>query len=162
MVGPDGQTSLQAQIAARLLKDCDKDPAAVVLPAFGELNAAVSLLKDGVKHPSDLYDYVHSAIRKVTRATDFATPEPIRQLAQIADFRLMVTLTPDDLLARALRRRCAVYEVIHSPENDVKDLPGIGTSGPRRSIFSISSASQAPFRSRLQFTTRTCWSTPTI
>ena len=57
---------------------------------------------------------MHNAIRHVT--TDNASiPLPIRQLAAIADFRLMVTVTPDDMLARCLRKRCSVNEIIHSP-----------------------------------------------
>jgi hypothetical protein len=45
----------------------------------------------------------------------FQAPEAVAQLAAISHFRLLVTLTIDDLLARVLRRRCAVNEVIHSP-----------------------------------------------
>ena len=42
-------------------------------------------------------------------------PEAIAQLAAISDFRLLVTLNVDELLVRALRTRCAVNEIIHSP-----------------------------------------------
>lgn len=124
LVDADGQ-SLQARIAARLLQDCGKEPGEAPLPPFRELNVAVSQLKGSVDH-ADLYDCVHDALRKVTSAGDFTMPEPIRQLAQIADFRLFVTLTPDDLLARGLRQRCAVNEIIHAPNlptSEVKDLP---------------------------------------
>ena len=37
-----------------------------------------------------------------------------------------MTLTPDDLLARCLRGRCAVNEIVHSPNlptSEGKDLP---------------------------------------
>lgn len=125
LVGADGQTSLQAQIAARLLHDCGKDPGETPLPPFRELNAAVSQLMGSVKL-QDLYYSVNNAIKTVTSASDFTIPAPIRQLAQIADFRLFVTLTPDDLLARSLRQRCEVNEIIHSPNlttSEVKDLP---------------------------------------
>jgi hypothetical protein len=40
LVGADGQTSLQEQIARRLLADCDKSTD-VSLPRFRELNEAV-------------------------------------------------------------------------------------------------------------------------
>ncbi|MBC7961643.1 MAG: toll/interleukin-1 receptor domain-containing protein, partial [Steroidobacteraceae bacterium] len=113
LVEADGHTSLQARIAARLLQDCGMDPGEVPLPPFRELNAAVSQLKGSVDD-SELYDCVNNAIHNVTSASDFAMPEPIRQLSQIADFRLFVTLTPDDLLARSLRQRCAANEIIHS------------------------------------------------
>jgi hypothetical protein len=47
-------------------------------------------------------------------------------LAQISGFRLYVTLTPDDLLAQSLGKRCAVNEIIHSPNlptSEGRDLP---------------------------------------
>jgi hypothetical protein len=53
-------------------------------------------------------------------------PLAIRQLAEISDFRLFVTLTPDDLLARCLRQRVAVNEIVHSPylpSSENGDLP---------------------------------------
>jgi hypothetical protein len=126
LVGADGRTSLQAQIARRLLDSYGKEVGPEPLEPFRELNQAVSRLK-GTIGSQDLYDSAHDAIRAVTTTSGFATPEPIRQLAQIADFRLLVTLTPDDLLARSLRQRCAVNEIIHSPNlptSEGKDLPG--------------------------------------
>jgi len=128
LVSDEGQHSLQAQIAERLLVlyDLKVDPP---LPAFRELNEAVTRLllkdKDGPKL-QDLYVDMHNVIRDVTAAPDFVTPLPIRHLAEIADFRLFVTLTPDNLLARSLRRRCAVNEIVHSPRlptSEAKDLP---------------------------------------
>ena len=58
------------------------------------------------------------------KASNYAIPEPIRQLAEIADFRLFVTLTPDDLLARSLRKRCAV--------NEIRIRAGAGAASIRR------------------------------
>ena len=125
LVGADGQTSLQAQVAARLMKDCGQDVGDVPLAPFRELLDAVSRLK-GIVDPQDLYDCVHEAICGVTQAADFAVPPPIRQLSQISDFRLFVTLTPDDLLARCLRERCDLTEIVHSPNlptSEGRDLP---------------------------------------
>jgi TIR domain len=127
LVWADGRAALQAQIAARLLHDCGKDAGEFSLLPFREINEAVSQLKGSVA-PQDLYDAVYEAIRAVTEAKDFTIPTPIRQLAEIAHFRLFVTLTPDDLLARSLRRRCAVNEIIHSPNLTTSEgrdlLPG--------------------------------------
>ncbi|MEP7310751.1 MAG: toll/interleukin-1 receptor domain-containing protein [Acidobacteriota bacterium] len=125
LVGADGQASLQARVATRLLTDCGKDLGEEPLSPFRELNDAVSRLKGSVD-PQDLYDCVHEAICAVTSAADFAIPTPIRQLAQIADFRLFVTLTSDDLLARSLRARCDLTEIVHSPNlptSEGRDLP---------------------------------------
>jgi len=128
LVGADGHSSLQERIAKRLLVDCEK-PADAPLPRFRELNEAVSMLR-GSKNTQELYDYVHDAIRSVLCPPEPAErppiPKAIQHLAQISGFRLYVTLTPDDLLAQSLRERCAVNEIIHSPNlptSEGKDLP---------------------------------------
>src|SRR5262249_37064600 len=97
------------------------------LPPFRELNEAVTRVRQkGAAKLQDIYADVDEAIRGLTGANDFVVPTPIRQLAEIAGFRLFVTLTPDDLLSRSLRRRCAVNEIIHAPKlptSERKDLP---------------------------------------
>ena len=115
LVGADGKTSLHRQIAERFLRGCGKNPAKVALPPYRELQEAVSLVKAS-KPRLDLYDAVHRAFIAVTTTKDFIFPKPIQQLAEIADFRLFVTLTTDDLLARILGGRCEVKEIVHSPE----------------------------------------------
>jgi hypothetical protein len=125
LVAADGQTSLQGLVAARLMQECGQDIGEVPLASFRELNDAVSRLK-GTVDPQDLYDYVHEAIRAVIDAPDFVMPAAIKQLSEIADFRLLVTLTPDDLLARCLRQRCELIEIVHSPNlptSEGRDLP---------------------------------------
>jgi hypothetical protein len=122
-VAADG-TTLQAKIAARLFEAAGVDPGGP-LPPFREVNEAVSRLK-ATMNPQDLYDAVHDALRSTVADKAFVMPAAIRQLAEIADFRLLVALTPDDLLARCLRERCAVSEVVHSPNlptSEGKDLP---------------------------------------
>ncbi|MFT3801612.1 MAG: toll/interleukin-1 receptor domain-containing protein [Burkholderiaceae bacterium] len=125
--------SLQAIVAERLLKLYEQPVPPQGLPPFRELNEVVRLLGqaqvDGelvVQNPQDLYSDVHDAIRCLSNSNERPLPAALDQLAQIVDFRLFVTLTPDDLLARALRRRCAVNEIVHSPElsaSEVRDLP---------------------------------------
>ena len=104
---------LQRRIALALLAAHEVEPE-TELPAFHELNAAVALLKSRTSL-QDLYADIDDALCAVT-AAEGALPAAIRQLAEITDFRLFVTLTPDDLLARCLRRRCAVTEIVHSPK----------------------------------------------
>src|SRR5580692_10310591 len=138
LVGADGQSSLQAQIALRVIQEFEASrkengkvplpPFPDALPPFRELNELVARLKGTVDADElqELYEHVHHAICDITSKPDFAIPAPIRQLSEIADFRLFVTLTPDDLLARSLRRRCAVREVVHSPNlptSEGRDLP---------------------------------------
>lgn len=132
-IGDRGSRSLQAVVAEHLLRIYDQPLPALGLPRFRELNEVVMMLGqaevDGeplVRNPQDLYGDVHDAIRRLADGGEPPTPPALEQLAQISDFRLYVTLTPDDLLARSLRRRRAVSEVVHSPElsaSAVRDLP---------------------------------------
>jgi hypothetical protein len=132
LLGAEGQPSIQAQVAARLMADCGVEIGDEPLAPFRELNDAVSRLKSSVPL-QDLYDYVHDAINAVTGGEGFAVPAPVRQLAEIAGFRLLVTVTPDDLLARCLRTRTALTEIVHSPNlpsSDGIDLPKDWKSRP--------------------------------
>ena len=130
LVGPqllEGTTpgsSVQARLARRLLElyDPGADPE---LPPGRELHEAVSRLKPRV-NVQDLYSDAHDAMVEFSSEPLEAAPEAIRQLAAITDFRLLVTLTPDDLLARCLRQRIAVNEIVHAPKwgtDDWLDLP---------------------------------------
>lgn len=126
LVGSDGQTSLQAQVAAHLMKAHGKQSKEITLPPFREINEVVSHLKGEGGNLVDLCDDVREGIREVINARDFTIPEPIVQLAAVASFRFFVTLTPDDLLVRCLKRRCPVNEIIHSldpVEGEENDLP---------------------------------------
>ena len=126
LVGPDG-TSLQARVAERVLEACGEPLGDRPLPAFREVNEVVSRLRARPDiNLQDLYDIVNDAIRELTATPPSATPEPIRQLAEIGGFRLFVTLTPDDLLARSLRQHYEVTEIVHAPNlpsSEMKDLP---------------------------------------
>jgi hypothetical protein len=129
LVGAEGQASLQARVAELLLQWHEGEEGvdhATPLPPGRELSEAVARLKPRA-NLQDLYGDVHAALQELTQGEDEAVvPLPIRQLAQITDFRLLVTLTPDDLLARSLRRRCALSEIVHSPRlptSEGRDLP---------------------------------------
>lgn len=140
VIGPEllvyditGNQSLQARVAEKLLALYNQPLPPEGLPAFRELNDAVVRLRQArddngpvVRNLQDLYADVHGVLRELTGARDNVLPSAIDQLARIADFRLFVTLTPDTLLASALKRRCAVNEIVHSPDlssSESRDLP---------------------------------------
>lgn len=125
VMGADGK-SLQRMIAERLLAMHDQPPPEE-WPASRELDEAVMRLVR-LKYLSiqDLYCDIHYTIRQLISTGDNVIPTPIRQLTEITDFRMFVTLTPDNLLACSLRKRCAVNEIVHSPElatSEGRDLP---------------------------------------
>jgi len=113
---PDKPQTLQRAMAERLLEIREVDPSSVDLAPSRELHEAVSILKGKPDvNLQDLYGDVSDALDAVIAQAGFRASESIAQLAAISDFRLLVTLTSDGLLARALRARCAVNEIIHSP-----------------------------------------------
>ena len=128
LLDSDGSTSLYARVARKLLADNGVVLVDETLPPFRELNAAVTHLK-GVLKPQkvqDLYGDVDSALNEL-KAEGLAIPKPLQQLAKITDFRLMVTLTPDDLLLRALQaEKRAVNEVVHSPKLPTSERSDLG------------------------------------
>lgn len=108
--------TLQRLMAEQLLRFREVDPAAISLSPGRELHEAVSLLKNKPEiNLQDLYGDVSDALDSIINKAGFQMPLALAQLAAISDFRLMVTLNPDNLMAKALRSRYAVNEIIHSP-----------------------------------------------
>ncbi len=125
LVSGEHNVFLQAQIAQKLLEfhDCELNESPI--SPFGELNEVVTQLKQNCDL-QDLYADIHDVIVELTAKNDAVIPEPIRQIAAISSFQLFVTLTPDNLLSRCLRERCAVNEIIYSPylpTSEGSDLP---------------------------------------
>lgn len=110
------QQTLQRLVAEQLLRIRDTDPTQTSLSPGREFHDAVSLLKSRPDiNLQDLYGDVADALDFIINRSGFQIPLAIKQLAEISDFRLMVTLSPDNLMAKALRLRCAVNEIVHSP-----------------------------------------------
>ncbi|MGR9086005.1 MAG: toll/interleukin-1 receptor domain-containing protein [Gammaproteobacteria bacterium] len=108
--------TLQRMMAEQLLRLRDIDPLQVGLHPGRELHDAVTLLKgDAGINLQDVYGDVSDALDMIAAAPGFQMPPALVQLSEISDFRLMVTLSPDFLLARALKARRAANEIIHSP-----------------------------------------------
>ncbi len=122
----DGSSSLYARVARRLLSDNEIDIGDDALPPFRELDEAVTRLKGVLKNPQDLYGDIDNALREL-KAEGLGVPTPLQKLAQITDFRLIVTLTPDDLMAQALlAEKRAVNEVVHSPKLPTSERGDLG------------------------------------
>ena len=129
VLGPQLLTSesgdtLQRKIALQLLSFYD-EPDDIALTPFYELSEVVTRLKDKY-NLQDLYADIHDAIEQLASAIGSNIPEPVNKIAAITSFRLFVTLTPDDLLTRCLRTRCATNEIIYFPylpTSEGSDLP---------------------------------------
>ena len=126
LVDPATGASSQAWVAESLLGRHGQPVEPGSLPACRELNEAFERLSAAKVRTQDIYADVHELMRERNTPNAADLPTALKQIAQIADFRLLVTLTPDDGIARALRLRCAVNEIVHSPSlptGEQKDLP---------------------------------------
>ncbi|PPK73918.1 TIR domain-containing protein [Methylobacter tundripaludum] len=114
---PDNPKTLQREVAMKLLEIHQVDPSSVILSPNRELHQAVSYLKEKLpdKEFQNLYGDVSDAFDEVVSRPDFHVPHAITRLAAISDFRLLVTTAPYPIFADALRERCALNEIIHSP-----------------------------------------------
>lgn len=122
-----GRQSFQHAVAAKLLEAYGLTVDAADLPAFLPVSHVVDRLRtEGGATMQDLYTDLHDAMEEVGDAFDADPPPALQQLAEITDFRLYVQTMPDDLLARCLRRRGGLCEVVHAPKlptSEWHDLP---------------------------------------
>lgn len=123
---PTVQVSWQARVADWVGNRYGIDNGAALCRGELGLTGLVNhLIRDPKLRLQDLYETINEAIQELTQ-DESSIPRTIQQLAEIASFRLMVTATPDGMMARCLRKRCAVHEIIHSPNlgpDKVNDLP---------------------------------------
>jgi hypothetical protein len=124
--GQDG-SSFQQAVAARLLSNYGLQVEAAELPAFLPVSHVVDRLRRQAGATlQDLYTDLHDAMEEVSDEFGADLPLALRQLAEVSDFRLYVQTMPDDLLARCLRRRGGLCEVVHAPKlptSEWHDLP---------------------------------------
>ncbi|KNZ31012.1 MAG: hypothetical protein AD742_19725 [Methylibium sp. NZG] len=149
LVDADG-TSLYARVAQKVLATHGQAVGDAPLPAFRELNAAITRLKPRLPpaKAQELYADVDDALTQV-KAEGLATPTALKQLAQITDFKLMVTLTPDDLLARALLdEKRAINAVVHASKQSTAEASKIGDwkapGSPVQLLYLFGKSAQSP------------------
>lgn len=95
-----------------------------------ELNDAVSALVQRGRHLSTLYRPIHDLMRTLLEEHD-GVPSALLDLAGICDFRLFVTTTFDDLLARAINQvrfkgAALVDQIAYAPnlpKAEERDIP---------------------------------------
>ena len=149
LVDADG-TSLYARVATKVLAAHGKAVGEQPLPPFRELNAAITRLKPELSpiKAQQLYADVDDALTEI-KAEGLVTPTALKQLAQITDFKLMVTLTPDDLLARALLdEKRAINAVVHAAKQSTAEANNIGDwkapGSPVQLLYLFGKSAQSP------------------
>lgn len=80
----------------------DPNGLTIALRPHHELNDAVCALAQRGRRVQDLYRPIHDLLKTLLETPEEFTLLPLRELAGISGFKLFVTTTPDDLLARAI------------------------------------------------------------
>ncbi len=114
------------ELASRLALDEDHLPA-----GFGLLEVASLFLSDPRNRVDDLY----YETRGIITERSWPTPEPLRHLAAITDFDLLVSTTFDSLLEQALNQvrfqgATRTRTIAYSEKRQVEDIPSEGGGPP--------------------------------
>jgi hypothetical protein len=123
---------------------------AITLRPYHELNDAVCALVQRGKRVQDLYRPVSDLLKALLEAQT-APLQPLRQLARIRGFKLFVSVTADDLLARALDAerhggQSKTEHIVFAPKlANPTDLPGAPSSGYTGVCYMFGKASPTPF-----------------
>lgn len=127
--------------------------ATVALRPYHELNDAVCALAHRGRRVQDLYRPINDLLRALLEAPAESSLQPLRDLASVSGFRLFVTTTPDDLLARAIdaERHAGIAKtdhVVFAPKlasGTRGDLPEVRSSGYTAVCYLFGKASPSPF-----------------
>src|SRR5262249_40679626 len=109
----------------------------VLLRPDHELNDAVCALAQLGRRVQDLYRPINELLKALVEASTSSSLQPLRDLASIAGFKLFVTTTPDDLLARAIDTErqggmAKTEHIVFAPKlasGTLNDLPEVRSSG---------------------------------
>jgi hypothetical protein len=109
----------------------------VLLRPYHELNDAVCALARRGRRVQDLYRPINELLKALLDAPAETALQPLRNLASIGAFRLFVTTTPDDLLARAIDAErhggmAKTEHIVFAPKlasGTLSDLPEVCSSG---------------------------------
>jgi TIR domain len=129
------------------------DTATVVLRPYHELNDAVCALAHRGRRVQDLYRPIHDLLRALLETPTESSLQPLRAVAGISGFRLFVTTTPDDLLARAIDAArygglAKTEHIVFAPKlasGTLGDLPEVRSSGYTGVCYLFGKASPSPF-----------------
>ena len=166
VVAKDRETPLYQVLAERLLakyglvadvatpeRDSPQNPTTVSLRPYHELNDAVCALAHRGRRVQDLYRPVNDLLKALLESPGESALQPLRDLAGISGFKLFVTTTPDDLLARAIDAEryggiAKTEQIVFAPKlssGTVSDLPEVRSSGYTAVCYLFGKISPSPF-----------------
>ncbi len=131
----------------------ETDGATVALRPGHELNDAVCGLAQRGRRVQDLYRPIHDLLRELLENPAETSLQPLQALAGVSGFRLFVTTTPDDLLARAIDAErhgglAKTEHIVFAPKlasGTLSDLPEVRSSGYTAVSYLFGKVSPSPF-----------------
>jgi hypothetical protein len=125
----------------------------VALHPHHELNDAVCALAYHGRRVQDLYRPINDLLRALVQSPSESLQQPLRDLAGISGFRLFVTTTPDDLLARTIDAErhggmAKTEQIVFAPKlasGTLSDLPEVCSSGYTAVCYLFGKSSPSPF-----------------
>jgi hypothetical protein len=125
----------------------------VSLRPYHELNDAVCALAQSGRRVQDLYRPINDLLKALVETSGESALQPLRDLASISGFKLLVTTTPDDLLARAVDAEryggmAKTEHIVFAPKlasGAASDLPEVRSSGYTAVCYLFGKASPSPF-----------------
>ena len=101
----------------------------------------------------DLYRPINDLLKALVEAPAESALQPLRNLASVSGFKLFVTTTPDDLLARAIDAErhggmAKTEHIVFAPKlasGTLNDLPEMRSSGYTAVCYLFGKASPSPF-----------------
>lgn len=131
----------------------DPNGTPVLLRPYHELNDAVCALARRGRRVQDLYRPINELLKALLSAPAETALQPLRNLASVGAFRLFVTTTPDDLLARAIDAErhggmAKTEHIVFAPKlasGTLSDLPEVCSSGYTAVCYLFGKVSPSPF-----------------
>jgi hypothetical protein len=125
----------------------------VLLHPYHELNDAVCALAKQGRRVQDLYRPINEQLKALIEAPAAASLQPLRDLASISGFKLFVTTSADDLLARAIDAErysgmAKTEHIVFAPKlasGALSDLPEVRSSNYTAVCYLFGKASPSPF-----------------
>lgn len=131
----------------------DQNDDTVLLRPYHELNDAVCALAIRGRRVQELYRPINEHLRSLVESIAESSLRPLRNLASVSGFKLFITTTPDDLLARAIdaERHGGIAKTDHivfAPKlasGTLSDLPETLSSAYTAVCYLFGKASPSPF-----------------
>ena len=138
-VGPDaaGRATLYEYLAREVMRRLG-----VEAERLGTGPSLLDVCNVYLQQPESEADDLHREVREALRDLQWPVPEPLQNLAAIADLKLFITTTVDSLLENALNQarfggQKQTRVLSYSEKSQIQDVPGDFEARPETTVFHL-------------------------